>query len=151
MEKEFIIIKHPLKIEGNIFIQGIRFCEGVAVVQKNSKMHSLCRTVPTLKKHRVLSLDWLGKFGFGPHEIKIIYGNEVYNAYMRALEEKKKETQALKEASDNIPKVLESSVDNQEVLTESNKELTVPKKRKTRKKSVSSDSGCSIQLKEEVK
>lgn len=114
MEKEFIVIKHPLKIEGNVFIQGINFCDGIAVIQKNSKLHSNLRKIPLLRKYKELSLDWLGRFGFRSTEIRSIFGMEVYNAYLKMCKEK---NEALKPVlTEKLIDVLENAVDGQEVL-----------------------------------
>lgn len=82
MEREYVIIKHPLRVKGNIFLLGTKFCNGVAVVVKNSKAYRNLLKCPLLKNHKELSMEWLPKLGFRSKDIKQVFGKEVATAFI---------------------------------------------------------------------
>lgn len=106
---EFIIIKHPLPITGNVFVLGIKFVEGIAVIKKNSKVHNLVRKSPIFKKHKELSLDWLQRFGFKSQDVKLIFGMDAYVEYMKLMAAKKELISIPTPPSDKVIDLIEES------------------------------------------
>lgn len=83
MEREYVIIKHPLRVKGNIFLLGTKFCNGIAVVVKNSKSYRTLLKCPLLRNHKELGIEWLPKLGFRSKDIKLVFGKEVALAFLK--------------------------------------------------------------------
>lgn len=81
--RTFIVIQHKLK-GFNQFINGVRFREGYAVVEKDSKIYSSLKKLPLIKNAREFPLSFLMKLPFITRtmDIKLIYGAEVYNHFV---------------------------------------------------------------------
>lgn len=100
--RDYIVIKHALR-GVNIIINGVKFRESYAVVEKNSKTHLGLKKVPVLhgaKEHPITFLRHL-KFITRPMDVKIIYGQDVYAKYIAELsKELAKEAVQKKEESE---------------------------------------------------
>ena len=120
---EYIVIKHPLKIRGNVFILGAKFCDGIAVIKKGSKLHFQIKKSPLLRNRKELGLEWLQKY-FKSKEIKLIYGSDIYAAFMCKMNE-------INAAKENTPptelpeKVIDALEDEQAII-----EATIQKHKK---------------------
>jgi len=102
--REFIVVKHKLpKIETTVM--GVRYREGYAVVEKNSKVYKSLKTMKMAitKEFPITYLDTLGCV-VNSRQIQYIWGKEIYNYFLtQKLNTESKEPQALKEAREKIP------------------------------------------------
>jgi hypothetical protein len=83
--KDYIIFTHPLKSFGNVFCFGLHFCSGVAVLDKNSREYIKAKKVKFFSKSKEVPLEFLGRFGFRPHDIKLVFGRDIYLAYQEKI------------------------------------------------------------------
>jgi hypothetical protein len=72
----------------NYVVNGIRFRDSYAVVEKDSKTYRTLMQIPVLKGAMEYPLIFLRKLRFvtRPLDIKMIYGADVYSQYIRELE-----------------------------------------------------------------
>lgn len=86
-DREYIILQHTLK-GVNYAINGVKFRDGYAVVEKNSKTHQYLKRVPVLRSAKEFDITYLTKLRFitKPMDIKIVYGKDVYQKYLEAVE-----------------------------------------------------------------
>lgn len=86
-DKEYIVMKHTLP-GVNYTIHGVKFRNGFAVVEKNSKVYYMLKKIPTLSKAKELPLIFLRKLPFitRPQDVLNVYGKDVYNKYIKLLE-----------------------------------------------------------------
>lgn len=105
-DKEYIVLKH--KLRGiNYVVQGIKFRDGYAVVEKDSKTYFMLKKMPILQGCQEYPLVYLRKLKFVTRtsDIKTIFGQDVYRHYLNALNKdlnKEKEDQRLQEELDHI-------------------------------------------------
>lgn len=102
-KKDFVIIKHYLP-NIDYMVQGIKFRGGYAVVEKNSKAYYLLKKMPLLKNAHERPLVELRELPFitRTSDVKMVYGQEVYKAYLDVLnpiitEEKKEQVEEIEE------------------------------------------------------
>lgn len=89
---ELVVIKHI--VPGiNYRVNGVRFRDGFAVVEKGSKQYHELKKVPQLKNAPEYDLLYLGKLRFitRTKDIEYVYGKDVYARYLKALEYSKTE------------------------------------------------------------
>lgn len=94
----YIVLKHTLR-GVNYVVNGIRFRNSYAVVEKDSKTHRNLKNIPVLKGCQEFPLIFLKKLPFitRPLDIKMVYGMDVYVKYLKELEiDKVKEHQEQK-------------------------------------------------------
>lgn len=86
-DREYIVIKHTLR-GVNYIINGVRFRDSYAVVEKDSKTHKMLKQIPVLRAAQEYPLTFLRKLKFitRPLDIKNIYGADVYTQYARELD-----------------------------------------------------------------
>lgn len=125
MEREYVIIKHPLRVKGNIFLLGTKFCNGVAVVVKNSKAYRNLLKCPLLKNHKELSMEWLPKLGFRSKDIKQVFGKEVATAFIAMQQTNQELSQGVIEpiSMHLEPETVIETALIEEVVTEKSEEL----------------------------
>jgi hypothetical protein len=82
-DKEYVVIKHPLRFNGNVTVGGIKFCSGCGVVEKDSKAFRNIFNLPMFKKAKVLPLTFLKKVGFKPKDVQLIYGPDIYYHFIK--------------------------------------------------------------------
>jgi hypothetical protein len=89
---EFIILKHGVR-GINYNVKGIRFRDGFAVVQKNSKTYHNLKKIPNLQNAQEYHLLHLRNLPFitRSSDIQQIYGKDVYHRYLKMLEISKTE------------------------------------------------------------
>jgi hypothetical protein len=83
--KEYVVLRHTLKgINGSI--QGVKFRDSYAVVEKNSKVYHSLKKVPVLIAATEYPLIFLKNLPFitRSNDIKTVYGQEVYTKYLLA-------------------------------------------------------------------
>jgi hypothetical protein len=87
-DRELIVIRHPLRGVNNM-INGVIFRESYGVVEKDSKTYHHLKKIPLLHKSEEYPLTHLKnlKFVTRVQDIKMVYGQDVYLAYLRAIEE----------------------------------------------------------------
>lgn len=99
---DYVVIKHTVPgVNGAVL--GVKFRNGYAVVEKDSKTYYQIKKVPFLKSAKEYPLSFLEKL---PHitrnlDIKTIYGVDVYKKFVESvLEARKQEEQAAKAAAE---------------------------------------------------
>lgn len=83
--KEYVVIRHPQKPTGNVWMGGLKFTNGIAVVEKNSKVHRLLGRNPVFRHRKEFTLDWLPKFGFRTQDVLVTFGKDIYYSYLNAV------------------------------------------------------------------
>jgi len=83
-DKEYIVVKHPLRDSSNTYYHGIKFTRGYAVVAKGSKSHTFIKSAPFLKHHKEFDLSYLKNI-FRLKEVKLIFGHDVYHHYLQSI------------------------------------------------------------------
>lgn len=84
----YVVMQHPLK-GVNYMIQGIRFRDSYAVVEKDSKTYYFLKKVPMFRAAKEFPLTHLRnlKFITRTQDIKAVYGEDVYRKFLREEEE----------------------------------------------------------------
>jgi len=86
-DRHFIVLQH--KIKGvNYVVNGVKFRESYAVVEKDSKMYRTLMQVPVLKGAREFPLIFLRQLPFITRtlDVKNVFGQEVYIQYLKELD-----------------------------------------------------------------
>lgn len=88
-DRDYIVIKHPLR-GINTTINGVKFRESYAVVEKHSKTYHHLKRMPQLRAAREFPLVFLDELPFivTPLEVKTVYGADVYQHFVKARKEK---------------------------------------------------------------
>jgi len=83
----YILLKHTLK-GVNYIINGIKFRDGYAVVEKDSKSYRALKAIPVLKAAKEYPLIMLRQLKFitRPVDVKTVYGADVYLHYLKQLD-----------------------------------------------------------------
>lgn len=94
-DKNYIVLQHTLK-GVNYVINGVKFRDSYAVVEKNSKTYYMLKKVPVLRASKEYPLLHLCKLPFITRsiDVKSVYGQDVYVKYLKEIE-KEKNLQAL--------------------------------------------------------
>lgn len=98
-ERHYIVFQHTLK-GVNHEVQGVKFRNGYAVVEKDSKTYFALKKIPVLKSAREYPLVHLRKLNFitRAQDIRQVYGQDVY---VKFLSEEKK----MREAEELVQKL----------------------------------------------
>lgn len=103
-DREFIVVKHKLtKIETTVM--GVRYREGYAVVEKDSKVYKSLKTMKMAidKEFPITYLDTLGCV-VNDRQIQYIWGKEIYNYFLsQKLNSESTQPEALREAQAKLP------------------------------------------------
>lgn len=96
--RNYIVIQHTLR-GVNYVINGVRFRDSYAVVEKDSKTYYSLKKVPVLRAVKEFPLTYLSKLPFitRPLDIKMVYGQDVYVTFLREQEKEQEAQQALAE------------------------------------------------------
>lgn len=94
-DRNYIVIQHTLK-GVNYVINGVKFREGYAVVEKDSKVYNSLKKVSVLRASKEYPLTHLAKLPFitRTNDIQTVYGKDVFRRYLEEVE-KESESQAL--------------------------------------------------------
>jgi hypothetical protein len=94
-DKNYVVIQHTLK-GVNYVINGVKFRDSYAVVEKDSKTYHFLKKVPVLRAAKEYPLTHLTKLPFITRsmDIKAVYGQDVYRRYLAEID-KDKQSQAL--------------------------------------------------------
>ena len=86
-DREYIVLKHTLR-GVNYVMNGIKFRNGYAVVEKGSKTHIDLKKIPVLRAAMEFPLVFLRKLPFitRPLDVKLVYGADVYVQYLKQLD-----------------------------------------------------------------
>lgn len=92
--RDYVVLKHNLK-GINTTIQGVRFRNGFAVLEKGSKAYLRLKSLPNLKRAKEYPLTYLRLLPFitRTQDIQTVYGRDVYYNYIWAMEEEQKAKQ----------------------------------------------------------
>lgn len=82
---KYVLLRHPLKVTGNVWIMGVKFCNGYGIVEKDSKVHKNIARSPIFKKHKSFGLEFLSKAGFRVKDVLVIWGKDIYYNYLDAV------------------------------------------------------------------
>jgi len=87
-DRNYIVIKHSLKGVNNI-INGVKFRDGYAVVEKGSKTYFNLKKIPNLKFSKEFPLMYLLKLPFITKilDIKTVFGQDVYRTFLKQWQE----------------------------------------------------------------
>jgi len=88
-QQKYVLIKHPLKLVGQTYLNGAKFRNGVAVVQVGSKVHRTLSMNPVMKCKKELGLERLLDYGFKSKDILLFFGKDVYAEFKKAVEAQK--------------------------------------------------------------
>jgi hypothetical protein len=96
--RNYIVIQHTLR-GVNYVVNGIRFRDSYAVVEKNSKTYNNLKRIPVLRAAKEYPLTYLAKLSFitRHQDIKMVYGQDVYVSFLREFEKEHAEQTALVE------------------------------------------------------
>lgn len=96
--RDYIVFQHSLK-GVNYVINGIRFRDSYAVVEKNSKSYHNLKRVPVLRAAKEYPLTHLAKLPFitRQQDIKMVYGQDVYVTFLREHAKEQEANKALAE------------------------------------------------------
>lgn len=80
-DRDYIVLKHSLPV--NTKVMGVKFREGYAVVENQSKIYFQLKQIPLLKTAREYPLTFLKKLPFITRsaDVRTIYGQDVYRHY----------------------------------------------------------------------
>lgn len=86
-DRDYIVLKHTLR-GANYSVNGVKFRNGYAVVEKNSKTYRDLKTIPVLRAAEEYPLIFLRKLPFitRPLDVKLVYGADVYSKYLKQLD-----------------------------------------------------------------
>lgn len=109
-KRNYIVMKHTLK-GVNYVINGIKFRDGYAVVEKDSKTYYMLKKIPVLRKALEYPLLHLRELIFitRPLDVKTVYGQNVYRQYLEVLTTKVKEEVVERKIEEEITHVEENS------------------------------------------
>ena len=81
--RNYIVLQHQLK-GVNYIINGIKFREGYAVVEKGSKTYHMLKRIPVLRAAKEYPITYLRKLSFisRSQDVKAVYGQDVYNQFL---------------------------------------------------------------------
>lgn len=96
--RNYIVLQHTLR-GVNYVVNGIRFRDSYAVVEKNSKTYNNLKRIPVLRASKEYPLTHLAKLSFitRHQDIKMVYGQDVYVSFLREYEKENAEQAALVE------------------------------------------------------
>lgn len=85
-DRNYVVIQHPLKGTNN-FINGIKFREGYAVVEKDTKNYKSLRQISILRTAKEFPLVFLKQLKFitKSTDVRTVYGMDVYEQYIKEL------------------------------------------------------------------
>lgn len=89
-DRSYIVMQHALR-GVNHTINGIKFREGYAVVEKDSKVYFTLKRIPVLRNAKEFPLTHLKKLPFitRTQDIRTVYGQDVYATYLYEVEQAK--------------------------------------------------------------
>ena len=104
-DREYIVLKHTLR-GVNYVINGIKFRNSYAVVEKNSKTYVDLKKIPVLRGSLEFPLTFLKKLTFitRPLDVKLVYGADVYVQYLKQLDVDNIKELELKELNEKLEK-----------------------------------------------
>ncbi len=85
-DRNYIVLQHPLR-GVNYFVNGIKFRDGFAVVEKDTKTYKMLKSIPVLRGAKEHPLVFLKKLKFigSASDIRTVYGSDVYEHYLKQL------------------------------------------------------------------
>lgn len=103
-QQKYVLIKHPLKLVGKSYLCGAMFINGVAVLQRGSKVYRILSSNPIMKNKKELGLERLLDYGFKSKSIPLLFGRDVYFEFQKAVEASKAKNivQALEHVDDPL-------------------------------------------------
>ena len=89
-ERDYIVLQHTLK-GVNYVINGVKFRDSYAVVEKDSKTYYFLKKVPVLRAAREYPLTHLSnlKFISRASDVKVVYGQDVYKSFLKQVAQEK--------------------------------------------------------------
>jgi hypothetical protein len=107
-DREYVVLKHTLR-GVNHTINGIKFRNSYAVVEKDSKTYRDLKRIPVLKASEEFPLTFLRKLSFitRPLDVKIVYGADVFAQYLKNLEKELSKEAEEKKIEQEIKHIVE--------------------------------------------
>lgn len=105
-DRDYIVLKHTLR-GANYSVNGVKFRNGYAVVEKNSKTHKDLKSVPVLRAAEEYPLIFLRKLPFitRPLDVKLVYGADVYSKYLKQLDIEISKEKEFKKEEEQVRKI----------------------------------------------
>lgn len=85
--REYVVLRHTLKGVNHV-INGVKFRNGFAVVEKDSKTYRDLKRIPVLRAAKEFPLILLKDLSFitRPSDVKVVFGADVYVEFLKAYE-----------------------------------------------------------------
>lgn len=117
--RTYVVIQHRLK-GVNQHINGVRFRDGYAVVEKDSKTYNILKKLPLIKDAKEFPLSFLRQLPFITRtlDIKLIYGAEVYNHFVNEFAVKVEEDKVQQKVEQEVTHVESNKCAFRTVTTE---------------------------------
>ena len=98
VDRDYIVIKHGIPNVNSILL-GVKFRDGWAVVERDSKIYYRIKKLPMMRNCIEQPLDFLQKLPFITRsiDVKLIYGADVYAKYMTYTQKKEEVQQEIEE------------------------------------------------------
>lgn len=102
-DKNYVVMQHSLR-GVNYVINGVKFRDSYAVVEKNSKTYYMLKKVPVLRAAKEYPLTHLTKLPFITRtmDIKSVYGQDVYRRFLEEVEKDKVSQEIAKEKEQEL-------------------------------------------------
>lgn len=82
---DYVLMKHPLPVTGNVHVMGVKFCGGYAVVAKDTKIYHAIKRIPIFKGAKEFPLSFMKQLGWRCKDVEMIFGHDVYCHYMESI------------------------------------------------------------------
>ena len=117
-DRKYIVLRHPLRGINNM-INGVKFRNSYAVVEKDSKVYHHLKKIPVLKSSKEFPLTHLRSLNFVTRtsDIKMIYGQDVYIKFLKS-EKDAAEAKEIAEYKAKNEAIAEEEVRRQEEIKE---------------------------------
>jgi uncharacterized protein (UPF0335 family) len=108
-DRNYIVIKHSLKGVNHI-VNGVKFRDSYAVVEKDSKTYFNLKRVPNLKATKEFPLLYLLELPFITKisDIKTVYGQDVYRTFLKQWQNKQQLQALQKQQEEELLEQLET-------------------------------------------
>ncbi len=99
-DRDYIVIQHTLK-GVNYVVNGVKFRDSYAVVERGSKTYHFLKKVPVLRAAKEYPLTHLSKLKFisRTSDVKVVFGQDVYKSFLSAIAQELDAKEAQEELS----------------------------------------------------
>ena len=159
-DKNYVVMQHTLK-GVNYVINGVKFRDSYAVVEKNSKTYYLLKKVPVLRAAKEYPLTHLTKLPFITRsmDVKAVFGQDVYRRYLEEIQKDKQQQALAKEQEQELLEQLSYEKREEEIKLKEQIEQVIEQAKadgqseeviEELKKEIPQISKCTFRLKDDV-